>query len=58
MDKLTYELPSGERFRVDYDLCHGRFLLGFTLKGGRNVEAILVSTQEEVAAAYRAWRDR
>lgn len=58
MDKLTYELPSGERFQSDYDLCRGRFLLSFTLKGGLVVDAIRISTQEEVAAAYRAWMKR
>lgn len=55
---VTYELPDGTRIQLPYDLTHGAFLVGFTLSGGRVVDAIRVSTRDEIAAAYRAWQNR
>ncbi len=57
MDKITYQLPSGERLLFPYDLTKDALFITYQLKGGKIVEATLVSTVEERTAAYRAWRD-
>jgi len=55
---VTYELPNGERFQVDYDLCHGSHYISFTTKEGRVISVPRVSTQDEVFAAYLEWKNR
>ena len=57
MDKITYQLPSGERLQFPYDLTKDALFITYQLKDGQIVEATRVSTVEERTAAYRAWRD-
>jgi hypothetical protein len=58
MDMLLYRLPTGFYIRLAYDLCRARTFVDFQMKGGDIVLAHLVSTQDEVTAAYRAWRNQ
>lgn len=55
---VTYELPNGERFQVDYSLSRGAYFISFTLKGGKVIDVPRVSTADEVFVAYLEWKNR